>query len=78
MLHNLKRAINLVNVYHFGANNKISLAQVILCKYFCVKPSQAIKCWSCGAIDASKTIQFKCSKCQCLLDLPEKMVFFFF
>ena len=76
MLHNLKR-LAVFRVGGLGANadhQTNELAKSVFIRTIASYASGLIKCWQCGNENSSAGIQFKCTKCQSLLDLPDDVV----
>lgn len=74
MLHNLK-GISMRQTGLFGANSdpNNSIKSVFL-RTIASYATGLIKCWQCGIENSSAGIQFKCTKCQSLLELPDDVV----
>lgn len=76
MLHNLKGVVARRTGF-FGANIDENIAGLRSSLFFRAISSYAtglIKCWQCGTENSSAGIQFKCTKCQSLLELPDDVV----
>lgn len=74
MLHNLK-LIALRQAGAFDANvNTNRLGSSLFSRSIASYAAGLIKCWLCGNENSSAGIQFKCTKCQSLLELPDDVV----
>lgn len=77
MLHNLKSlSMRRIGVFSANADQPTNVLQKLL--YFRTIASHAmgfIRCWRCGNEISTAGIQFKCIKCQSLLELPNDVVF---
>ncbi|XP_055306198.1 iron-sulfur cluster co-chaperone protein HscB [Sitodiplosis mosellana] len=73
MLHNLKRlAVFRIGVFGANADHQTNeLGKSVLIRTIASYASGLIKCWQCGNENSSAGIQFKCTKCQSLLELPD-------
>lgn len=70
MLHNLK---------HISTSRTAEQCTSKLMSFIYVRPiarygTGLIRCWQCGNENSSAGIQFKCTKCQCLLEMPDDVV----
>lgn len=68
MLHNLKGIAHNVNV------NTNRLRSLLFSRAIASYAAGLIKCWLCGNENSTAGIQFKCTKCQSLLELPDDVV----
>lgn len=76
MLHNLK-SLAVIGIRGFGANANQwtnQLGKYAVFRTIASYASGLIKCWQCGNENATAGIQFKCTKCQSLLELPDDVV----
>lgn len=74
MLHNLKTIV-LRQTGTLDANvNTNRLRNTLFCQTIANYTNGLIKCWHCGNENSSAGIQFKCTKCQSLLELPDDVV----
>ncbi|XP_031635220.1 uncharacterized protein LOC116348374 [Contarinia nasturtii] len=72
MLHNLKH-LSVFRIGFFGANadqRSNPLRKSMAFRTIASYASGLLKCWRCGNENAAVGIQFKCTKCQSLLELP--------
>lgn len=82
MFHNLKVLRSISTVQKFGGNGIHSLASNRVSAHFLSRlsststpTSTSNKCWQCGTPQPSNGgIQFQCTKCQSLLDVPSDVV----
>lgn len=76
MLHNLK-SVAMLWVGVFGANvnqQTNQLRKSLFSRTIANYAVGLIKCWHCGNDNATAGIQFKCTKCESLLELPDDVV----
>lgn len=86
MLHNLKRTLTIANTANWldrwaaatvvPQTTTFSNTSQAIIRYYTSDSNkvQLVKCWNCGNQRPSADIQFKCSKCENLLDLPNDVV----
>lgn len=83
MLHNLKVFRCLATVHKFGGNKSAIISANRWDAHLLSRLSStstpatptSIKCWQCGSSHSSNDgIQFQCTKCQSLLNLPSQVV----
>lgn len=76
ILHNLKSAaIDRIGCFGANAHHQVAVCRKSLfSRAIATYATGLIKCWQCGLENSSAGIQFKCIKCQCLLDLPNDVV----
>ena len=77
MLHNLKmvatnRTSKIVGAITDHCTHK--LIDSIYLRPIARYATGLIRCWQCGNENSSAGIQFKCTKCQSLLELPDDVV----
>lgn len=76
MLHNLKMR-SMPWIGRFGANvdqRSDGLCKLWFSRTIASYASGLIGCWHCGNENSSAGIQFKCTKCESLLELPDDVV----
>lgn len=76
MLHNLKSVATRTSQI-IGGNADQCAHKLIDSVFFRAIARYAtglIRCWQCGNENSSAGIQFKCTKCQSLLELPDDVV----
>lgn len=77
MLHNLKSLVTSRTSQILGANSNHRTHKLMECVFFrsiSQYPKGLIRCWQCGNENSSAGVQFKCTKCQSLLELPDDVV----
>lgn len=80
MLHNLKRAISLCKKLAIPLTfkpNALEWSRQHNGRYIHTTEASLTKCWNCGNARTANNIQFKCDKCQHLLELPANVVYLF-
>lgn len=73
MLHNLKKSA-VFWTSSFGANAENKSGKFVFQRTIVNYTNGLIKCWQCGNHNSTAGIQFKCTKCQSLLELPDDVV----
>lgn len=73
MLHNLKKSA-VFWTSSFGANAEHKSGKFVFKRTIVSYTNGLIKCWQCGNHNSTAGIQFKCTKCQSLLELPDDVV----
>lgn len=82
MFHNLKVLRSIAFAHKFGGNHSATLSPNRLSAHFLLRHSSTsaptttpTKCWQCGSSHSpTGGIQFQCTKCQSLLDVPGQVV----
>lgn len=80
MLHNLKSiSMRWIGVFGANADQQTNVLQKpVFFRKFVNCVTELIRCWHCGNENSTAGIQFKCIKCQSLLELPNDVVNFHF
>lgn len=77
MLHNLKCVATSRTSQAIGTNVDQcthKLMDFVFFRTIACYATGLIRCWQCGNENSSAGIQFKCTKCQSLLELPDDVV----
>lgn len=78
MLHNLKNVAKSQTTQMITVNSDQCTTHKTMNSVFCRTIARyatgLIRCWQCGNENSSAGIQFKCTKCQSLLELPDDVV----
>lgn len=78
MLHNLKNLTKCRTIQVISANSDQCTQKFmdsVYCRAIARYATGLIRCWQCGNENSSAGIQFKCTKCQSLLELPDDVVY---
>lgn len=76
MLHNLKKVLGQkLAINAISEPNALEWKMQQIGRYCHTTETSLANCWNCGNAGTANNVQFKCNKCQHLLDLPANVVY---